>query len=313
MSTTDPRLPIVSARQRRLEGAEPPHLDPGLARIRRGYYVDAAADLTPSEHYRLRIHATLEARTEEMVFSHGSAAELWGCPQLAVDTKLVHTTRPGKARRTAAGVQTHRGAIPDEHVVELADGLFATSEAWTAIQIAATLRLPNSLLPLDHLVRLLNQDALGDPAGRAVVEYLISLIPPQMKGGALAERNLRLADARAGSAAESLSRGQMELLRVPKPDLQARFPRGDQPGEDVVDFDWPELDAFGECDGKLKYFDARLTGGRPPEQVLWEEKLREDRVRRHRPHCARWDWDTAMSRERLGRVLALAGVQPGSR
>ncbi|SFB71075.1 Transcriptional regulator, AbiEi antitoxin, Type IV TA system [Nocardioides terrae] len=313
MDDIDPRQTLVSARARRLEGSEPPHLDGSLDRVRRGYYRPAGPPLTPSQLYRLRIYATSEARTETLVFSHASAAELWGCPQLNADTKLVHTTRPGKARRTAAGVATHRARIPDEHVVQLPDGLLVTSREWTAVQVAAALVLPNSLLPLDHLIRLLNEDPDGDPGGVAVVERLVALIPPRMKGGARAERNLRLADARSGSAGESLSRGQMEILQVPRPQLQTRFPRVDQPGDDVVDFDWPELESFGEFDGQGKYFDSALTDGRTPQQVLWDEKLREDRIRRHRPHVARWGWHIAMSRERLGKVLALAGVRPGTR
>jgi hypothetical protein len=304
---------LVSTRVRRLEGGEPPHLDPGLDRVRRGYYRPAGEILTASELYRLRLYATAEARTEHLAFSHASAAELWGCPQLAADTALVHTTRPGKARRTSAGVAVHRSAIPDGHLVRLPDGLWVTSREWTAVQLAATLPLPNVLLPLDHLVGLLNDDPDGDPAGEAVVDRLLDLCPPQLKGGARARRNLRLADPRSGSAGESLSRGQMELLRVPRPRLQVRFARGDEPGDDVVDFDWPELGVFGEFDGKAKYFRSELTDGRTPEEVLWEEKLREDRIRRHRPRAARWGWDVAMSRARLGSVLARAGVLPGSR
>ncbi|MDH2415466.1 hypothetical protein [Nocardioides sp. CER19] len=313
MDRPDPRQMLVSARERRAEGAEPPHLDASLDRVRRGYYRPAGADLTASDLYRLRIHATREARTERLVFSHASAAELWGCPQLAADTAFVHATRPGKARRTSAGVKVHRSVIPDDHVVRLADGLVVTSREWTAVQLAAALPLPNALLPLDHLVRLLNEDPTGDPAGLAVVERLVALVPAQMKGGARAERNLRLADPRSDSAGESLSRGQMELLRVPRPQLQVRFPRGDLPGDDVVDFDWPELETFGEFDGKGKYFRSDLTEGRTPEEVLWDEKLREDRVRRHRPRAARWGWDIALSRDKLGRVLAQAGIRPGTR
>jgi hypothetical protein len=313
MEIRDPRQWLVSSRERHLEGAEPPHLDGSLARVRRGYYRPATQELTASDLYRLRIYATREARTEQIVFSHASAAELWGCPLLAADISLVHATRPGKARRTSAGVAVHRSAIPDDHVVDLADGMRVTSKAWTAVQLAAALPLPNALLPLDHLVRLLNEDPTSDPTALGVIQRLVALIPAQMKGGARAERNLRLADPRSGSAGESLSRGQMELLGVPRPHLQVRFPRLDLPGDDIVDFDWPDLGTFGEFDGKGKYFRGELADGRAPEEVLWDEKVREDRVRRHRPRAVRWGWDVAMSRDRLGRILAQAGIRPGSR
>ncbi|UDY22336.1 hypothetical protein [Nocardioides sp. Kera G14] len=308
-----PRTQLVSSRQRRLEGALAPHLDGSLARIRRGYYRPVDPTIESGELYRLRIDATVEARREEMVLSHVTAAHLWGCPLLRADLALVHATRPGKARRTAAGVQVHRAAIPDEHVVIHASGLLVTSPGWTAVQVASTLGLPNALLPLDHLVRLLNGPDADDPAAGEVVEDLIELISPRMKGHARAERLLRLADARSGSAGESLSRGQMELLGVPRPQLQVAFPRGDQPGDDIVDFDWPDLGVFGEFDGKGKYFREEFTAGRSPEEVLWDEKVREDRIRRIRPRAVRWDWATALSRDRLARVLAGAGVLPPAR
>jgi hypothetical protein len=308
--TIDPRELIVTSRQRRLEGGQPPHLDADLTRIRRGYYRAVAEDLTPSAEYRLRIHACADVRVGTLVFSHASAAELWGCPLLNSDTRLVHCHRPGKARRTTAATQTHRGAIPEEHIVTTADGLLVASREWTALQLACQLPLPNVLLPLDHLLRDLNPDPDADPAGAAVAERLVQMLPRGTKGRARAERHLRLADARSGSAGESLSRGQMVLLNVPPPQLQTRFPRGDQPGEDVVDFDWEQLGVFGEFDGKVKYTRDEMTQGRSPAEIVWDEKIREDRIRRHRPHAARWGWDTAMSRPRLARVLALAGVHP---
>lgn len=306
--TTDPHDLLVSARMRRLEGGLAPHLDAGLTRVRRGYFRASAVELNVAEQHRLRVLATADARNDGLVFSHASAAVLWGCPQLGTDLTHVHATRPGAARRRTAGVVSHRSTIPDGHVATSPDGLLITSRAWTAVQLATTGRLPNALLPLDHLVRLLVEERTDD--AETVIESLVDLVPPRSKGRARAVHLLRLADPRSGSAAESLSRGQMVLLGIPKPELQVRFPRMDEPGDDIVDFDWPELDAYGECDGEAKYFDADMTGGRAPRDVLWAEKVREDRVRRHRRHGARWGWNDALSRSRLGRILERAGITP---
>jgi len=309
MSTvSDPREPLVSTRVRRLEGGEPPHLDRDLSRVRRGYFRPAAITLNASEQHRLRIEATADARTSPLIFSHASAAVLWGSPQLNAELSYVHATLPGSARRTTAGVRMHRGAVPDEHIVTLPSGLLVTSPMWTAMQVAASGRLPNVLLPLDHLVRLVAEQRAAEPGD--VIEELISLVPPRMKGGAPAVRHLQLADPRSGSAGESLSRGQMVLLEVPMPDLQVPFARGDAPGSDIVDFDWPELETFGEFDGDGKYFEEEYTQGRTPAEVLRAEKAREDRVRRHRPHGVRWGWKDALSRARLGEILARAGITP---
>jgi hypothetical protein len=101
----------------------------------------------------------------------------------------------------------------------------------------------------------------------------------------------------------------MAVLDVPMPRLQVPFPRGDG-GVDIVDFDWPDLGAFGEFDGKGKYFREELTDGRSADEVLWDEKTREDRIRQHRPRAVRWGWDVAMSRPRLAHTLAAVGVRP---
>lgn len=304
----EPRDLLVSTRVRRLEGGDPPHLDPDLARVRRGYFHPAAAAPTDSDKHLLRIFATAEARRTELTFSLSSAAALWGCPQLRSDTSLIHATQPGRARRTTAGVQVHRSRIPDDHIVVLDNGLSVTSRAWTAVELAARGTLPGVLLPLDDLVKKIAEAEQLEPA--EVIGRLIAMIPGGMRGRARAQRHLDLADARSGSAAESLSRGQMVLLDVPMPDLQVAFPRGDEPGHDVVDFDWPELKRYGECDGELKYLERALNGDRSPQEVLWEEKRREDRIRRHRPEGVRWGWSEALSRSRLARVLARAGITP---
>jgi len=303
----DPRELLVASRVRRLEGGEPPHRDPALTPVRRGYYRSAGVDLTVSEHHRLRVYATADARQGDLVFTHASAADLWGCPQLRPELAQVHVTQPGRARRTTAGVVVHRAAIPDAHVVERG-GLLVASREWTAVQVAATQRLPNVLLPLDFLVAAIVRET-GRSQGE-VVDGLVALITPRMKGCARAERHLRLADARSGSAGESLSRGQMVLLGIPRPALQVGFPRGDRPGEDIVDFDWPDRRVFGEFDGVGKYVEPELTGGRSAGEVLWAEKERENRIRRYRPQGARWGWADAMSRPRLARILAAVGIRP---
>ncbi len=54
-----------------------------------------------------------------------------------------------------------------------------------------------------------------------------------------------------------------------------------------VDFWWPELRTVGEFDGRVKYGRANPSG-RPPEDVLWDEKRREDRLRVAGLNVVRW-------------------------
>lgn len=299
---------LIAARLRRLEGALPAHADPDLSRLRRGYYRLRAETLNSTQNYVLRIAATASARCDDIVFSHASAAALWGAPLMNADMEWVHVTRPGKAQRTAAGVKVHRHPLSASEIVEI-HGFRVTSPGRTALDLAATLGLPNGLVPLDRLLGLANPDPDADPAGACLRATLLE----GLGTGSHAARILGCADARSGSAGESLSRGQMHLIGVPMPDLQRSFPRIDLPGVDVVDFDWPQLETFGEFDGEGKYFDADMIGDRDPREVLWEEKQREDRIRRHRPRGVRWDWNTALSRDKLAARLASAGIVPGRR
>lgn len=224
------------------------------------------------------------------------------------DLAFVHVTAPGRARRTTAGVKVHRSAVPEGHIIELPTGLLVTSREWTAVELAASVPVPNVLLPLDHLIGVLARERNVEQAD--VIEELVELVPRGLRGRDRALRHLRLADARSGSAGESLSRGQMVLIGVPMPDLQVAFGRPDGTGVDIVDFDWPELKRFGEFDGLGKYVDRELATGRTPAEVLWDEKGREDRIRRHRPVGARWGWNDALSRPRLAAILAAAGIHP---
>src|SRR5674476_401682 len=61
------------------------------------------------------------------------------------------------------------------------------------------------------------------------------------------------------------------VLRVPEI-------RGRPADHGRVDFWWPGARVVGEFDGRVKYGRANPSG-RPPEDVLWDEKLREDRLR----------------------------------
>ncbi|MDR5699320.1 hypothetical protein [Agromyces aerolatus] len=114
-------------------------------------------------------------------------------------------------------------------------------------------------------------------------------------------------DARAESPGESVSRWNLHALGFPRPELQVPF-RRDDGGADIADFDWPDHGVFGEFDGRGKYLRDEYTGGRSADEVVWNEKLREDRIRLHRPRAARWDWSIAINPDRLRRRLAAAGL-----
>jgi hypothetical protein len=99
----------------------------------------------------------------------------------------------------------------------------------------------------------------------------------------------------------------MFRLGLPKPELQV--PYSDADGLiGVVDFDWTGL--VGEFDGKVKYHVTERGDPIEAQRVLWQEKQREDRLRRRARGVVRWDWATAINDGRLLRRLSEHGLRP---
>ncbi|MBG6056810.1 hypothetical protein RCH16_001483 [Cryobacterium sp. MP_M5] len=91
------------------------------------------------------------------------------------------------------------------------------------------------------------------------------------------------------------------------PELQVPFLNVD--GSDYwVDYYWRRIRKIGEFDGKHKYTRGRVLAGRNPGEVVWQEKRREDALRRHSDSFDRWDWDTAFSPTLFHRFLSERGV-----
>jgi hypothetical protein len=96
---------------------------------------------------------------------------------------------------------------------------------------------------------------------------------------------VRLADARAESPLESVSRLVLRWAGLPTPDLQVTL--FDEYGVPVGrgDFYWDEFGVVGEADGRTKYDDR---------SVLTREKLRQERLEDLRAVVCRWGWDDAV-------------------
>lgn len=58
----------------------------------------------------------------------------------------------------------------------------------------------------------------------------------------------------------------------------------------AVDFAWIRRRTVGEFDGEIKY-GRLLKPGQSPGEVVFAEKIREDRIRDTGLAVARWTWD----------------------
>ncbi len=120
--------------------------------------------------------------------------------------------------------------------------------------------------PLEDAVVALDAALLaGAVSGRQLVDGSAAL--RGWPGAGRAARAVALADGRAESALETRGRLRMVGAGLPSPELQVEIRTG---GRMVA-----VLDAW--FDGRVKYTDP--WRGRSPEQVLWDEKRREDELR----------------------------------
>lgn len=299
-SATDSRQRIV--RQAR-EGS--------MVRISRGAYVDSGAwqQLGPREQHILVARTMSEQRRDPPVLSHLTAAAIHDLPVLEPWPKVVHTI----VGKTAGGSSTKgiaRHAIPldDGDIVEV-DGLRVTSLARTVIDLAATLPLLGAVAAADRALRV---DRFGHRAPLVTIEQLRrrweDMLPFRNHTRVL--RALDLADGLSGSPLESVSRVNMCLIGVPKPVLQQSFSDGHGWIGDT-DFWWEAFNLVGEADGAAKYLDPKLRNGKTADQVVLDEKMREDRLRALPKNLVRWRWAVGINPARLWKTLSGAGLPRG--
>ncbi|MFF2272061.1 type IV toxin-antitoxin system AbiEi family antitoxin domain-containing protein [Agromyces sp. NPDC058136] len=274
--------------------------DGSLVRVRTGVYAmrDEWQKLRADERHRRLIVATVGAARHPLVVSHRSAAALHRLPLLGAVPAVVDITQAGRGggRRTAH-VSLHRSG--PEPAVETIDGVVCTSLPRTLVDIAISRPLVQSVPMLDA--------ALARPGiTRPLLDAELDHVDPT-RGRAMAARAIAFADKRSDSPGESVSRVRIRELGFAAPELQVRFD-GIRGSFALVDFYWRGIRLIGEFDGRLKYLRSRDVSGLDPAQVLYEEKLREDALRRLGERLVRWDWSTAWAPRELHRLLSEFGV-----
>ncbi|KNX37827.1 hypothetical protein [Luteipulveratus halotolerans] len=292
--------------QLRQTGVEPRRArdgTPSFHVVRHGVCIDADtwASLGADERYRAFVHATaLMARSGPHVFSHESAAVLWGLPVVTPWPRKAHVVvDPRKARSTALIVRHEHEDTRAEEV----DGQRATSAARTIIDLARDSGLLDAVAAADHALRI-------GLCTREDLEREARLLPVHTPGSGQARLAAELADPASESPGESLSRAQMFLLRFPRPRLQVEHRDADGL-IGVVDFDWDGC--VGEFDGYTKYSSRYAPTVDDARAIVYREKLREDRVRALPRNVARWGWDHALAGAPMAQRLCAQGVRPEPR
>jgi hypothetical protein len=124
--------------------------------------------------------------------------------------------------------------------------------------------------------------------GRMTADELVRVASTMrhLRGSTSVRLCCQLASPLSESPGESWSAVAMHQHGIPAPGRQECFT--DTRGlVGRVDFWWPDRRVIGEFDGRVKYGRANPSG-RPPEEVLWDEKRREDRLRALDCVVVRW-------------------------
>ena len=242
-----------------------------IVRVRHGAYV--AADvwnaLDESGRYGLLSRAVLRQANTPVVLSHASGLPEFGAPTWGFDLSDAHVTRTdGLPGRREAGVRQHRGLLRPGDLLVVND-VPVMQPARIALECTTLGNAEASLGVCNFLLHegLVTMDQLRS--------QLVEMEPwPNSRP---AEIVLRLADARIESVGESRTLWCcfQQSLPMPIPQFEVRDGAGRLIGR--VDFAWPDLGAFLEFDGLVKY-EKLLRPGERPSDVVVREKEREQQI-----------------------------------
>lgn len=291
-----------------------------LVRVRRGAYVPAQlwSTLNARQRHGLLAAALVQNSRKAPVFTMKTGALLWGLGVFGVPDQLQTVTSDARGGRSKHGVQKILGPL-DRGVCDLG-GFQVTDKIRTTIELAGTLKFAEALAVVDSSRREPSKDSPDrdtdwdkeSPWGVALDETELEDAASNLASASQQRRAAKILEfsaAESESVGESMSRANMILQRFPAPRLQATFTL--KTGKTArTDFWWPELDLVGEFDGQGKYLRNRLRGGKTIQQVVMEEKARENALRALGLTVIRWDWAEMMNPRAFARILSDGGLVP---
>jgi hypothetical protein len=292
-----------------------------LRRVQRNQYVKTSVwnELWPESRHLLEVVAAhAEMRDGNAVAAYESAGVLFGLPLYRHVPTRVHVTLPLGARASSRdGLFRHREPLPAEDVTLLA-GIACTTLERTTFDVIRKLSRQAAVAFADAALRQVAM--IGDNYDRTAAdewrERMLARIArsPGARGILQAAEVIRFADGRADLSGESVTR--LQLARLGFSHFGLQVPVASPSGNEYrVDLEIEEIETFLEFDGHAKYLDEMLRSGRSLEEVLLDEKRREDwiRGRTHKRFVRVEDSDTSTP-EALAARLAGFGIRaPSSR
>jgi hypothetical protein len=239
-------------------------------RVRRGVYttpdVVGSAGTGPARQRLDCLAVLLDLGRATTTVSHVSAARLHGLPVRRDVPRTVGLTDPEVYRRGRGFLVQQAPLRADE--IRRSGPLRLTSPARTLADCGREWDLEDGVVAMDAALLAGRLSPVELRAAPAAVR--------SWHGGLGAVRAASLADGRAESPLETRGRLRIVGAGLPTPELQVEI-RAAGRLVAVVDAWFGDAAVAVEFDGRVKYSDP--WRGRSPEQVLWEEKRREDELR----------------------------------
>jgi hypothetical protein len=273
-----------------------------LCRVRNGAFVSATDwELTGrrERHRSLVLAVMASRRSDALIVSHRSAAAMHGLPWIGRYGDIVNVLDPARDRGHLAHGVRRIGALHRTVEIDVVQTVPVTSLAVTGIDLALVEHPLRAVAALDDILRrgVTKDDLVAELDRRA------------HRSAARVRHLIDLADAGSESPGESATRWSGDVLGAPRPESQRAF-SDDRGLIGRVDFWYPEQRVVLEFDGRAKYTDAAMRNGRTAGEVVVDEKVRENRLRRHPDidDLGRAEWSEVMPGGRLPHVLLDLGV-----
>ncbi len=258
--------------------------DGTLRKLRQGAYAPALVHdaLDDAGRHLVLARATLARQRGEVALTGVSAAAAHGLTLWGHDFGLVELVRLDRGASRHEVNARHHVAVDDlTPFLEERNGVLITSLARTVWDLTAHAALESGVVAADSALK-------ASPGLRMELDELVERMG-RRRGSRRARVAIRLADGRAGSPGESISRVGFYRHQVPMPDLQRVIL--DASGAFIAEVDcyWEADRHVGEFDGKVKYGRLRRPGESEGDAVF-REKRREDLVRGEAHGMSRWCW-----------------------
>lgn len=247
-----------------------------VIRVRRGWFTTPGGDLR-----RAAAIAAVLAHPGS-VLSHRSAAMMHGLPIVGSREPLPELTVRPRGPGNITGAYVYRATLRDDDIV-LVDGVPVTSVARTLVDLARHRSTACGVAAIDAALH----------EGRVAMAQIDRVLVqcwnwPRIRR---AQHAVQLADARAESPLESVSRLVIGWLRLPAPEPQVLILDRYGAPAGRLDFYWDEFGVAGEADGRAKY--------RADPEERDHEKDRQEHIEDEGITFARWGWAEPWRRPKL--------------